>query len=55
VSQNQVIAGYCEKPCYGRLYQVDWQRDLVGTIIEIRHLTFRAQLLHDLPELWSAV
>src|ERR1019366_986396 len=55
VGQNQVVAGSCQQAGGGCLNLLGRQRRLVWSIIEIRHLTFRPQSLHDPAELWRAV
>src|ERR1035437_5248598 len=55
VGQTQVVAGSCQQAGGGCLNLLDRQRRLVWSIIEIRHLTFRPQSLHDPAELWRAV
>src|ERR1039458_2834205 len=55
VGQNQVVAGSSQQPCSSLLDLLDWQRRLVGSIIEIRHLALRPQSLQDPSEPRRAV
>src|ERR1017187_5991175 len=55
VGQNQVAAASSQWPCGGLLNLLDWQRLLVWSIVEIRHLTLRPQSLQDPAEPWRTV
>jgi hypothetical protein len=55
VGQNQVVAGSSQQPCDGLLDVLERQRGLVGSVIEIRHLTIGSQSLQDPTKLRRAV
>src|SRR5450756_3078456 len=55
VGQNQVVAGSSQQTGGGLVNLLDRQRCLIGSIIEIRHLTVRPQSLQDPAEPWRAV
>jgi hypothetical protein len=55
MSENQAVTVSSQQTGYGFLNLFDWQRHLVGLIIQIRHLTHRPQLLQDSAELWRTI
>jgi hypothetical protein len=55
VGQNQVVPAIRQEPYDGRLNLFNRQRRLVWSIIKVRHLALRIQLLQDAAKFWRAV
>jgi hypothetical protein len=55
MGKNQAVIDSSQQSDYGFLNLFDWERHLVGLIIQLRHLAHRPQLLQNPAELWCTV